>query len=426
MAKAIISNRIYMDLPPNKKEIFDALTYKIVTGEGQGKYEKFEIIRNYRMVTPTVLSIPQGRQDLIPKDYEIVDKRVLVPEILPAPIHQLHEGQQEVHDDVTDSCFINALVGWGKTFTALHIAHKLGQKTLVVVHTAFLRDQWVKEVKELMGIEPGVIGDGKFNINSPIVIGNIQSLVKVLDRLEKSFGTIVMDEAHHTPASTFTSLVDKMHSRYRIALSGTMNRKDGKHVMFRDFFGPKTYRPKQHNTLNPTIYLCKTGKKLPPGKCWADKVTGLLLQRDYQELVAGIAEIQANKGHKVLVIADRVEFLENVHELLPDRSILVTGVTKDRDEELLKITDGRRDIVCGSRAIFSEGISQNNLSCVILATPIAYASSLEQIIGRIQRLAEGKLSPIVIDLQFVGPTEVRQNNKRVAFYLEKGWEVKAL
>jgi superfamily II DNA or RNA helicase len=112
--------------------------------------------------------------------------------------------------------------------------------------------------------------------------------------------------------------------------------------------------------------------------------------------------------------------------MLEGRSVLVTGSTVDRDKELEKITKEECDIVCGSRQIFSEGISQNNLSCVILATPIAYASSLEQIIGRIMRLSEGKLPPVVIDLQFVGPTEVRQNNKRVAFYLEKGWEINPL
>jgi superfamily II DNA or RNA helicase len=426
MPKAIISNRIYMDLPANKEEIFKELTYRIVTGEGQGKFERFEIIRNYRMVTPTIISIPQGREDLIPKEYTIVDKRVYVDEDFPAPKFPLHEGQQEVYDEVFDSCFINALVGWGKTFTALWIAYKLGQKTLVVVHTSALRDQWAEEIKTLFNITPGTIGEGKYNIESPIVVANIQSLVRVITKVDKAFGTIIMDEAHHTPASTFTSLLDSCHARYRIALSGTMNRKDGKQIMFKDFFGPRIFKPKQNNTINPSVRLLKTNISLPAAKTWADKVTKLLEDRDYQELVAGIALVQANKGHKVLIIADRVIFLQNVHELLEDRSILVLGETKEREKELDKITTGKCDIVCGSRSIFSEGISQNNLSCVILATPIAYASSLEQIIGRVMRLSEGKLDPIVIDLQFKGFTEQRQNAKRVAFYLEKGWEIKQL
>ncbi|MCL5459653.1 DEAD/DEAH box helicase family protein, partial [Loigolactobacillus coryniformis] len=92
---------------------------------------------------------PQGRTDLIPEGYEILDKRVINEMPFPNPIVDLREGQQVVFDEVDDSCFINALVGWGKTFTALHIARKLGQKTLVVTHTTMLRDQWIKEIKAL-------------------------------------------------------------------------------------------------------------------------------------------------------------------------------------------------------------------------------------------------------------------------------------
>jgi hypothetical protein len=114
MPKAIISNRIYLDLPPNKQEIFEALTYRIQTD--RGGVGEVEVIRNYRMVTPKILSIPQGRTDLIPKDYEIVDKRVLEFADIPAPKHELFPEQKVIYDQVEESCFINALVGWGKCF----------------------------------------------------------------------------------------------------------------------------------------------------------------------------------------------------------------------------------------------------------------------------------------------------------------------
>lgn len=424
MPKAVISNRIYMDLPPNKQEIFDTLTYKIVTGStGNKKYENIEIIRNYRMVTPTVVSIPQGREDLIPVGYEIIDKRIEHWEDFPQAIHPLFPEQEVVYNEVDNSCFINALVGWGKTFTALHIAAKLGQKTLVVVHNTELRDQWIREVETLFGFKPGVISAGRFDIDAPIVVGNVQSIVKNLKKIEKAFGTLIMDEGHHCPATTFTSIVDSSHARYRIGLSGTMKRKDGKHVMFTDFFGPKVYKPPQNNTLDPTIHLLNSGISLPPASTWADKVTKLLADPEYQDLIASMALVQARKGHKVLVIADRVEFLKNVAEMLGERAVCVIGETDDRQAEIAKVENGSADIICGSRQIFSEGISVNCLSCVILAIPIANDATLEQIIGRIMRLFPGKLDPIVIDIQFKGASEKRQNQARIALYLEKGWKV---
>lgn len=113
MPKAIISNRIFLDLPPNKKEVFDALTYRIVNNDGSKKYEQVEIIRNYRMLTPKVISIPQGRTDLIPEGYDIIDKRTLEFVDFPAPKFPLREDQQIIYDQVHETCIINALVGWG-------------------------------------------------------------------------------------------------------------------------------------------------------------------------------------------------------------------------------------------------------------------------------------------------------------------------
>lgn len=313
-----------------------------------------------------------------------------------------------------------------KTFTALHIARKLGRKTLVVTHTTALKDQWIKEVKLLYGIIPGEVGAGICNLDSPIVIGNIQSIVRVLPKLEKEFGTVIMDEAHHTPATTFTSTINALHARNRIALSGTMIRKDGKHVLFRDYFGDVVFKPAQNNTLNPTIKLLKTGIKLPQGKNWAQKINALLYDPEYQNTIAILAAKQASKGHKVLVIADRTEFLVEVNKLLAPKSVLVIGETKDREGEIAKIKTDNVDIICGSRQIFAEGISANALSCVILAVPIANQALLEQIIGRIMRLYEGKLPPEVIDIQFSGYSEKLQNSERISLYAQKGWNIEVL
>jgi superfamily II DNA or RNA helicase len=118
---------------------------------------------------------------------------------------------------------------------ALHLAAKLGQKTLVVTHTTMLRDQWVDEIKKVFNMTPGIIGSGSFDIEDhAIVVGNVQTVTKVMNKLQKEFGTIILDEAHHVPANTFSSIIDSSYARYRIALSGTMERTDGKQILFKD------------------------------------------------------------------------------------------------------------------------------------------------------------------------------------------------
>lgn len=428
MPKAVISNRIYMDSPgvEGTKAIIKALTYKIQKDTGSKKFAAVETIKNYKVLAKGILSIPQGRQDLIPEGYEIVDKRTLVPVPFPDPKHPLRPEQQIVYDEVDDTVFINALVGWGKTFTALHLAHKFGQKTLVITHTAALRDQWAEEVEVLFGTECGIIGGGRVDHEDHfITVANVQTLVKHCDTLAKEFGTIILDEAHHCPATTFASIIDSFHARYRIALSGTMIRKDQKHIVFKDYFGSHVVKPPQSNTLTPQVKIVKPGITLKPGATWVDKINELTQDESYIRFIAATALTQMEKGHSVLVIADRVEFLRKVSEYVGDESVLVVGGSELEERQRAKeqLLSGEKKCVCGSRQIFSEGISVNILSCVILAVPMSNDSLLEQIVGRVQRLHEGKLNPLVIDIQFSGFADRKQNNDRLALYLRKGWEI---
>jgi len=428
MPKAVISNRIYMDNPGTEhtKEIIKALTYKIKKDTGSKKFSTVETIKNYRLLAKGIVSIPQGRLDLIPEDYEIIDKRIVEDIPFPRPRFPLRPEQQVVYDPIDDTCFINALVGWGKTFTALHLAYKFGQKTLVITHTAALRDQWCEEVEVLFGIKPGVIGGGQIDYEDHfITVANIQTLSKHATQLGKEFGTIILDEAHHCPATTFAATVDAFHARYRIALSGTMIRKDGKHILFPDYFGPVVYTPPQSHTMTPVVHCVKSGITLKPGVPWVDKITDLCSSENYREFIASIVRMQINAGHSVLVIADRVEFLKKVKEYVGEDCALITGDTEYEERQVIKqqLLSGEKKAVAGSRQIFSEGISINVLSCVILAVPMSNDSLLEQIVGRVQRQHEDKIQPLVVDINFAGYADKKQNNDRLALYLRKGWQI---
>lgn len=291
-----------------------------------------------------------------------------------------------------------------------------------------LRDQWIKEAANLYDMPIGCIGSGSFDIDHSIVVGNIQTLTKIVPSVAKEFGTVIIDECHHITASTFTQFLDGMYARYKIGLSGTMSRKDGKHILFQNFFGPKLYQPPLSNTMVPTVQVINTGMSLAEGEGWAKKMNILLYDPDYQKLIAKIAELQIAKGHVVLIVADRVEFLHNVGELIGESCVCITGGTTfdEREALIAQVNSGEKNCVVGSRQIFAEGISVNRLSCVILAAPIANDSLLEQIIGRIMRQAEGKLDPLAIDMQFNGPGDRRQNRARLSFYKRKGWEIKGV
>lgn len=432
MGKAVISNRIYMSMPPEGFDsIMKALTYKIEkksTTRGGKAVKTIELIRNYKLLPRQVISIPQGRIDLIPEGYEIVDKRVTADMPFPLPLIPLREEQEPVVEEANDTCFLNALPGWGKTFTALYIARKLGQKTLVVTHTVMLRDQWIKEIEALFGISPGVIGADAFDIDHFIVVGNVQTVTKHALALAKEFGTVIMDEAHHCPATTFTELIDAMHARYRIGLSGTINRNDGKQVLFKDYFGSKFLKPPQSHTINPKVIIVRPGISLSPGEPWVKKINNLLYDTDYQQYIAAMVRVYTERGHKVLFVASRTEFLVNVKEILGEKCLLVTGTTsaEERASIAARLESGEITSIAGARTIFTEGISVNILSCAILPEPIANVINLEQLSGRIMRKHPNKLDPLLVDINFSGYADKKQNNLRLGFYLEKGWKVQTV
>ena len=141
-----------------------------------------------------------------------------------------------------------------------------------------------------------------------------------------------------------------------------------------------------------------------------------------------LAAAYAARGHKVLVVSDRVFFLKACAELAGEKAICITGEVshEDREKHMSEIRSGKKDILFGTQAIFSEGISLNNLSCLILGTPINNEPLLTQLVGRVIRKEEGKLDPVIIDIHLKGNTARRQASNRMGHYMKQGYDIKQL
>lgn len=426
--KAVLTNKIFLEASADLMDnLSSKLTYSIPSSlRGQPP----TVIKTFGRVNANICTIPSGRQDLIPPGYEIIDKRIFSPVVFPPFTATLRESQQVIYDAIEESCIINAQPSWGKTFTGIAIATKLKQKTLVVTHTTMLRDQWVEEVEKVLGFTPGIIGSSKFNTDSPIVIANTQTLVKHMDKLTEMFGLIILDEAHHVPATTFSTIIDKCKARYKIGLTGTLERKDGKHVVFRDYFGDIVYKPEKENFMQPSVVIVETDVIFPGGKFWANRITELeVYNKEYQQIVADMTDAAVGKGHKVLVVAGRVELLKACSELSKCRSATITGELKSLEErnKLLKgIEEDTIDAIYGTLSIFAEGISQSALSCIILATPINNDPLMHQVTARVCRERPGKKQPLIIDINLIGNSVRIQQRNRMAYYIRQGYTIRKL
>ena len=425
--KAVLSNRIYLSantalVNSLEKELTYTIAPRIPT-------DPPIVFKTIRFIKEGLVSIPMGREDLIPSDYEIIDKRVDSPVELPEFKFELRPSQKVVHDEINDNAIINAWVSWGKTFTGLAIAKKLGQKTLVVTHTTKLRNQWEKEVQKCFGIQAGRIGSGQFNVDAPICVGNIQTLYRRMDDIKQLFGTVILDEMHHVSSPTFTRIIDEIPARYKIGLTGTLERKDGRHVVFRDYFGNNVLKPPKENYLEPQVHIVKSEIRFLDGAFtpWAERINHLTYNEEYVHSVSMIAAKYAAEGHKVLVVSDRVHFLKACAKLCGDKAVHITGEMEFSErEKTMEQIKRDKNILFGTQAIFSEGISLSDLSCLVLGTPVNNEPLLTQLIGRVIRDKEGKQQPVVVDIHLKGKTAARQANARMGYYMKQDYEVKVL
>lgn len=138
--------------------------------------------------------------------------------------------------------------GGGKTVIFATIARELASRNypvLVLVHREELLLQAVEKLIAIIGGEVGIIKHGyKPNYSALIQVATVQTLVKRLDLFKfVNFSLIIIDEAHHSTASTYRKILDAYPKAYQLGVTATPIRLDG--TGFRDLFevlvcGPST------------------------------------------------------------------------------------------------------------------------------------------------------------------------------------------
>ena len=433
MIKIVVSNKIYLKLPENLVEnITSRFTFNIYS-HPQQKYPK--IVRQIFKISDEVYQLERGCLDYILDlfhdnniEYTIIDRTVSKPVEFPALLLPPREDQDTICKSFKESALLNGQPGWGKSFAAIYIATLLGQKTLVVCTTTAIRDNWIKEVKQFLGIDAGIIGSGKFNIDAPIVIGNFQTVMKKSQELSKEFGFLVVDEMHHSPADSFTAIISASHAKYRLGLSGTLKRKDGLECCFYGLFGSTVFKPEQNNVIDPTIYRLHTDIEFSSNQMipWANRVNKLYETPEYKILIAQLIAMLEAAGYVTLITSDRIDFIVDLHNAVTDDSsrLFIGEIdTETRNQSLAEVKAKKVNKIFSSTQLFSEGISQNDLSALIHTGSTNNESMIYQLIGRIQRITPDKRDPIVIDIIFKGQVGKKHAKERKSYYLVKNWKV---
>lgn len=154
-----------------------------------------------------------------------------------------------------ENALLKAVTASGKTSACLALASVLKQRTLVIVHSQALMEQWVERAVAELGYraaDVGIVGDGKFKVRD-LTIGIQKSVATAIGKdpaFAEGFGLVICDEVHLFAASTFFASTDPMSARYRIGVSDDAKRKDGKEFLVYDLFGQPVAEVKDDEVID--------------------------------------------------------------------------------------------------------------------------------------------------------------------------------
>ena len=383
------------------------------------EYKLFRKSKNF-LYSPKFYAIKKYGlpDDLLTHSYDIID--------LPFR-KQLRDYQSDVAMQVLShlkshkSGVCSLFTGWGKTCLALWISSQLKVKTLIVVHTRTLLDQWVVKIKDFTGVDAGIIQQDIMLIDSPICVGMIHSLC-IRDypkEITEGFGLIVFDEVHHTPSEMFSSVFFKMCVDYSLGLSATLHRADGLSKVINWFLGDVIVDIKQ-TTESPEIVFHKFYPSEPMkedvmmnGKPNISAMLNTVAEHhERNKFIIDIVRQLREESRTILILCHRRNHVNYLHNYLPGSGKYLGGMSLEE----LNATN-KMDIIIGTYNMASEGYDNPRLNTLVLASP---KSNVEQSVGRILR-EKTRCNPLVVDIQDYFSVFNGMNYKRKNFYKKKGY-----
>jgi superfamily II DNA or RNA helicase len=346
--------------------------------------------------------------------------------------------------------------GAGKTHVAVLAAAEKKRSTLVVAPTLDLVRQWYDVLRTSFGLEVGVVGGGEHSIR-PLTVITYDSAYLHMETIGARFGLIVFDECHHLPADAYAFAARSCLAPYRLGLTATPERTDGKEALLTELVGPTVYRKdilelsgsylSEYDTERITVslapeeraeytaeravyldFLRAAGIRMSSPSGW-----GEFIMRSATS-AAGQRAMQAYRRQRELSFAApaKLDYLEVLlAEHCRDRVIVftehnatayavsrrfllptITHQTKvtERSDVLARFGDGRYGAIVTSK-VLNEGVDVPDANVAVVLSGSGSVREHVQRLGRILRPREGKRA-ILYELVSGGTAEAYTSERR--------------
>lgn len=142
--------------------------------------------------------------------------------------------------------------GAGKTLVAVMAIYETQRSSLVVVPTIELLHQWRDTLTDYFATPIGILGDSQRQVEA-VTVATYDSARLMIESLGHRFGLIIFDECHHLPAPQYQFIALCAIAPYRLGLSATVERADGKESTIYELVGPLVYEVKISDLVSRSL-----------------------------------------------------------------------------------------------------------------------------------------------------------------------------
>lgn len=352
-----------------------------------------------------------------------------------------------------------ATTAFGKTVTAAAMIARKKVKTLILVHTKALLDQWRERLSEylLTDFQPeeqprgrgcrkkfrqfGALSSTENTLNGKIDIALLQSCISdnEVKPIVRNYGMVIVDECHHAPAVNFERVLREVNARYVYGLTATPIRKDGHQPIIFMQCGEIRYtadsksQQAQQSFRRLLIPRFTSLRNLNAnGNNYAQILDALTENVSRNKLILNDVASNLAEGRPPIILTARtahVDLLtEQCRKICPNVIRLVgndSAKAKREVMEKLSLVPAEDPLVVVATGKYvGEGFDLPRLDTLMLAQPVSWKGLIAQYTGRLHRNYRGKTETRIYDyIDLRVPVCDSMYRKRLHGYKSVGYSI---
>ena len=414
-----------------------------------------------------VLKLPRALYEVVAKLFKTLhipyteeDHRICKTGLEAELNKQLWPYQQEAlaRTRLADYGIIAAATGSGKTVIAEALIAEKKERTLIIVSSKALLDQWKTSLEENIRINMempqtftgrsrkttsliGTLEGSKGNrLRGIIDIATLQSLLSWMEKdgcsIVSRYGLIIVDECHHIAAEKSREALKQLNAKYVYGLSATPKRADGLEKIVYSECGNILFTYKaselaysrgiaQYFILRFINTPAITNKR---GISFTETLNAIAKDERRNVIISDDIETAYSEGRHILILTRRIEQNKALGILLDNKNIpnvVLSSSMKAKDiKAILEQMRGEdiSKVLIATDKLLGEGIDIPNLDTLFLASPFMQDGAIQQFAGRLAREHEGKVSTLIYDyVDFTIPRLNYMYAKRLSIYRKLGY-----